>query len=65
MLNLVRLLEVDKADAAEGGINLYKQNLVRGYQDQGYQGKEDWNSLYLAPYYSQEFQILANQAYAA
>ena len=60
-----RSRQIIKADAAEGGINLYKQNLVRGYQDQGYQGKEDWNSLYLAPYYSQEFQILANQAYAA
>ena len=59
-----RSRQIIQADAAEGGINLYKQNLVRGYQDQGYRGKEDWNSLYLAPYYSQEFQILANQAYA-
>ena len=52
------------ADATEAGINLHKQNLVRGYQDQGYQGAQDWNSLYLSPYYSQEFQILANQAYS-
>ena len=53
------------ADATEAGINLHKQNLVRNFQDVGYRGKDDWNSLYLSPYFSQEFQILANQAYAS
>ena len=53
------------ADATEAGINLHKQNLVRNFQDVGYRGKDDWNSLYLSPYYSQEFQILANKAYAS
>ena len=64
-MDIPRSRQIIQAEPTEGSIDLYKQNLVRGYQDQGYQGKEDWNSLYLAPYYSQEFQILSNQAYAS
>ena len=51
------------ADSTEASINQYKENLARGFRDVGYQGKDDWNSLYLSPYYSQEFQILSNQLY--
>ena len=63
-MDIPRSRQIIQAEPTEGSIDLYKQNLVRGYQDQGYQGAQDWNSLYLSPYYSQEFQILANQAYS-